>query len=92
MGDVVAPGQRDDFRRFECKMVGQPAGAQQVYDLEKIREAAQPVPIGKPFSLVLTYLLLIAIAYGGWHLFALQPPKVTRAEARREAKKKAARQ
>lgn len=69
-----------------------PAGAQQVYDLEKIREAAQPVPIGKPFSLVLTYLLLIAIAYAGWYLFALQPPKVTRAEARREAKRKAARQ
>ena len=68
-----------------------PANAQPTYDLEKIRQAAQPVPIGKPYSLVLTYLLLLAIAYAGWRLFAIEPPKVNRAEARREAKKKAAR-
>ena len=68
-----------------------PPNAQPTYDLDKIRQAAQPTPIGKPLSLVLTYLLLIAIAYGGWRLFAIEPPKVTRAEARREAKKKAAR-
>jgi dolichyl-phosphate-mannose-protein mannosyltransferase len=68
-----------------------PANAQPVYDIEKIRQAAQPVPIGKPYSLVLTYLLLIAIAYGGWYMFAMEPPKVSRAEARREAKKKVAR-
>jgi dolichyl-phosphate-mannose-protein mannosyltransferase len=68
-----------------------PPNAQPTYDLEKIRQAAQPVPIGKPYSLVMTYLLLIAIAYGGWRLFAIEPPKVNRAEARREAKKKAAR-
>jgi hypothetical protein len=69
-----------------------PPSAQPTYDLEKIRQDAQPVPIGKPYSLVLTYLLLLAIAYAGWYVFALEPPKVTRAEARREAKKKAARQ
>jgi hypothetical protein len=40
---------------------------------------------------VVTYLLLIMIAYAGWYLVALEPPKVTRAEARREAKKKVAR-
>ena len=68
-----------------------PAAAQPTYDLEKIRESAQPAPIGKPYSLVLTYLLLIAIAYAGWYVFALEPPKVARAEARREARKKAAR-
>jgi len=68
-----------------------PPNAQPTYDLEKIRQAAQPVPIGKLYSLVLTYLLLFAIAYGGWRLFAIEPPKVNRAEARREAKKKAAR-
>jgi hypothetical protein len=68
-----------------------PPNAQPTYDIEKIRQAAKPVPIGKPYSLVLTYLLLIAIAYAGWYMFALEPPKVTRAEARREAKKKVAR-
>lgn len=68
-----------------------PPNAQPTYDIEKIRQVAQPVPIGKPYSLVLTYLLLIAIAYAGWYTFALEPPKVTRAEARREAKRKVAR-
>ena len=68
-----------------------PPNAQQTFDLEKIRAAGQPAPIGRPYSLVLTYLLLIAIAYAGWYLYAIEPPKVTRAEARREAKKKASR-
>jgi hypothetical protein len=68
-----------------------PAAAKPIYDLETIRKAAEPVPIGKPYSLVLTYLLLIAIAFAGWYVFALEAPKVARAEVRREAKKKAAR-
>ncbi len=68
-----------------------PPGAQPTFDLETIRKAAQPVPIGKPYSLALAYLLLIAIAYAGWYVFALEPPKVARAEARRVAKKRAAR-
>jgi dolichyl-phosphate-mannose-protein mannosyltransferase len=68
-----------------------PANAKPLFDLEKIRKDAEPVPIGKHLSVVLTYLLLIMIAYAGWYLFALEPPKVTRAEVRREAKKKAAR-
>lgn len=80
------------YRNTSAVPVDAPAaGAQAVYDLEKIRQAAEPVPIGKPYSLVLTYLLLLAIAYAGWYVFAQEPPKVTRAEARRE-KKKAARQ
>ncbi len=68
-----------------------PANAKPIFDLEKIRKDAEPVPIGNPLSLVLTYLLLLMIAYAGWYLFALEPPKVTRPEARREAKKKVAR-
>jgi hypothetical protein len=68
-----------------------PANAKPVFDLEKIRKDAEPVPIGKPISLIITYLLLITIAYAGWYLFGLKPPKVTRAEVRREAKKKVAR-
>ncbi len=68
-----------------------PADAKPIYDLEKIRKDAEPKPIGQPYSLVLAYMLLIAIAYAGWYLFALEPPKVTRAEVRRESRKKAAR-
>ncbi len=37
--------------------------------------------------LVAAFVLLAAIAYAGWRLVAIEPPKVTRAEARREAKR-----
>lgn len=73
------------------EVAGPPAGVQQIYDLDTIRKAAEPTPIGSPISLVLTYLLLIGIAYAGWYVFALEPPKISRAEARREAKKAARR-
>lgn len=80
------------FRNASAIQVeGPPAGVQQVYDLDVIRKAAEPAPIGSPISLVLTYLLLLGIAYAGWHWFAMEPPKISRAEARREAKKAARR-
>jgi hypothetical protein len=68
-----------------------PTGVQQIYDLDTIRKAAEPTPIGSPISLVLTYLFLLGVAYAGWYLFGMEPPKVSRAEARREAKKVARR-
>jgi len=69
-----------------------PPNAQPTFDLDTIRKAAQPVPIGHLYSLILTYIFLIAVAYGGWRLYAIEPPKVTRAEARREAKSEARRE
>ena len=36
-------------------------------------------------------LFLIGVAYAGWYVFAMEPPKISRAEARREAKKAARR-
>ncbi len=71
-----------------------PTDAKPIFDLEAIRKAAEPAPIGSPVSLVLTYLALITIALGGWYVFGLQPPKpvqISRAEARREARKAARR-
>lgn len=73
------------------KVDAPPPNAQPTYDLEKIRQAALPVPLGKPWSLVATYLFLIGLAYFGWRVLVLEPPRVSRAEARREAKKKVAR-
>jgi hypothetical protein len=64
-----------------------PPNATPTYDLEEIRKAGEPKPIGSPLSLVLTYLALIAIAFAGWYMFALQPPKISRAELRRETRK-----
>ncbi len=64
-----------------------PAGAQPVYDLDQIRKQGEPVPEGSPISLVAVFILLTAIAYAGWTMVAIEPPKVTRTEARREAKR-----
>lgn len=64
-----------------------PAGAQPVYDLEAIRKAAEPVPVGSPISLAATFLGLAMVAWLGWRMIAQQPPKTTRAEVRREAKR-----
>lgn len=64
-----------------------PNGAQPVYDLDDIRKQAEPVPEGSPLSLAAAFIVLAAIAYAGWKIVAIEPPKVTRAEARREAKK-----
>jgi hypothetical protein len=68
-----------------------PPGAHPVYDLEAIRKAAQPAPIGHLWTLVMTYALLAAVAYAGWVVFAQEPPKISRAQARREAKRAARR-
>lgn len=64
-----------------------PNGAQPVYDLDQIRKQSEPVPEGSPLSLAAAFILLAAVAYAGWRMVAIEPPKVTRAEARREAKR-----
>lgn len=46
-----------------------PPSAQPQYDLEKIRAANSPHPIGGPTTLIATYLALAVIAYFGWHIF-----------------------
>lgn len=79
---------RGFFRNVSgIKLDAIPAGAQPVYDLDQIRKQAEPVPEGSPISLVATFVLLAAIAYAGWRMVAIEPPKVTRAAARREAKR-----
>lgn len=72
-------------------VAGPPPSATPTYDLDVIRKAAQPVPIGSPISLVLTYIALATIALWGWRTFAQQPPKLSRAELRRVSKKAARR-
>jgi hypothetical protein len=50
-----------------------PAGATHVYDLGAIRKADAPGPIGNPWSLYVTYLMLAIAAVVGWRLFMFEP-------------------
>jgi len=43
-----------------------PANATPVFDLEAIRKAALPVPIGQPWTLIATFILLGVVAFLGW--------------------------
>jgi hypothetical protein len=46
-----------------------PANAAPTFDLASIRKEAAPVPLGKHWSMVVTFALLIAIACLGWFLY-----------------------
>jgi len=46
-----------------------PKGAEHTYDLEATRKAAQPQPIGRPWTLVAVFILLGGAAVYGWQLF-----------------------
>lgn len=64
-----------------------PPGAAPVYDLEKIRTASVIPPRGSPASLVATFALLALVAAWGWHAFMAKPPRLSRAQARSEARR-----
>ncbi len=57
-----------------------PPNATPTYDLVSIRQEAAPVPSGSHWSLVLTFLVLSAIAWAGWRMFGEAPvvPERTR--------------
>jgi hypothetical protein len=46
-----------------------PKGAEHVFDLEAIRQAAQPKPIGRPWTLVVLFIVLGVTAVYGWQLY-----------------------
>ena len=59
------------FRNASTVKVGAPsAGTLFVYDLGQIRNQETAGPIGRPWTLVAAFLLLIAVATVGWCLFA----------------------
>ncbi len=46
-----------------------PPNATPTYDLNTIRQQAAPVPIGSPYSLVLTFAMLAGFAWVGWRIY-----------------------
>ncbi len=62
-----------------------PAGAQSLFDLDKIRKESAEVPIGRPWTLVATFLFLIAVSVLGWRTFGqtIAPAKADEQSAKR---------
>jgi hypothetical protein len=59
-------------RNIQLERVAAPpatAPSQYNYDLEKIRKDSAEVPIGSPWTLVATFLLLGALSAFGWRTF-----------------------
>jgi len=51
------------------RVAAPPAGAQSLFDLDKIRRESREVPIGSPWTVVATFLFLIALAAFGWRTY-----------------------
>jgi len=59
------------FRNASVDRIDTPAAnATPVFDLEAIRKAALPVPIGQPWTLVATFMLLGVVAFLGWRAWS----------------------
>jgi hypothetical protein len=52
-----------------ARVAAPPAGAQALFDLDQIRKDSAEVPIGRPWTLVATFLFLIALSVFGWRTF-----------------------
>src|SRR5208282_1566851 len=47
-----------------------PHNAEHVFDLDAIRKASQTPPIGRPWTLVVVFMMLGGTAYYGWQLYS----------------------
>jgi hypothetical protein len=82
------------FRNASIERIAQPpAGATPVFDLEAIRQASATAPIGQPWTLAMTFILLAIIAYLGWRAYGdatigvavVSPPETKRRTKKRRA-------
>jgi dolichyl-phosphate-mannose-protein mannosyltransferase len=67
------------------RVAAPPAGAQSLFDLDKIRKDSAEVPIGSPWTLVATFLILIGVSVLGWRTFGqtIAPRKAEEPPAKR---------
>jgi hypothetical protein len=80
------------FRNARVERVAAPAlDTPNVFDLDAIRKQEVTGPIGRPWTLAATVMLLAAIAALGWSLLAEPPPPVVAAQTapRRDRKRRA---
>ena len=63
------------------KVAGPPADADHVFDLDEVRKAQITPPIGRPWTLVVTFLILGTVGAVGWWLMSEPPAAPARAAA-----------
>ena len=63
------------------KIIGLPPQATPVYDLTELRKSTAPTPIGRPYTMVITFAVLAVAALIGWRMFAAAPAPADRARA-----------
>lgn len=62
-------------------MPAPPHNAEHVFDLDAIRKASQSPPIGRPWTLVVVFMILGGTAYYGWQLYSEATMRPARAAA-----------
>jgi hypothetical protein len=73
------------------KIKAPPPQATPTFDLTEIRKQALPVPIGRPYSMVLTFIALILVTIVGWRVFSEDDRVVEVRSAPKKTPKRAAR-
>ncbi|HTY56149.1 MAG TPA: hypothetical protein VMB26_13155 [Candidatus Binataceae bacterium] len=81
------------FRDVKVIPVKAPAEGVASFELDTVRKESAEPPVGQPWTLAATFVLLAAISYFGWNMFA-NPTPAARQEriVEREQPKKSARQ
>lgn len=80
------------FRDVSVVAVTAPSAGTPQFDLDAIRKQSAEAPIGSPWTLAVTFILLGIIAVFGWKAFGAPMPEATVSKApQRERPKKAAR-
>jgi hypothetical protein len=57
------------FRDVKVVLVTAPAEGEPRFELDSVRKESAEPPVGKPWTLAATFILLAAIAYFGWTMF-----------------------
>ncbi len=81
------------FRDVKVVQVKAPAQGEPSFDLDTVRKESAEPPVGKPWTLAATFILLAAISYFGWTRFDTPKPAARQDRVvQREPPKKSARQ
>jgi hypothetical protein len=80
------------FRDVKVVAVTAPAEGEPRFELDSVRKESAEPPVGKPWTLAATFILLAAIAYFGWTMFDTPIPEARQDRVvQREPPKKSAR-
>jgi hypothetical protein len=80
------------FRDVKVVSVKAPAPGEPSFDLDTVRKESAEPPVGKPWTLAATFILLAAISYFGWTMFDVPKPEAHQERVdQREPPKKSAR-